>query len=125
MFVTSLLDNDLKYNILRYLRKNNIDTSKIFISNGRLGLYWTENGVSVRSSKVIYDRKNSSFFNSKYKDYNWENIFKDGKWFHTSRINVALSKEKSKMLIEVLKKAKQKKLISFLDLNYRNILWAG
>jgi 2-dehydro-3-deoxygluconokinase len=122
-FATFLPDNILKYIILRYLNKYGVDTEKIVISGKKIGSYWTENGVSVRASEVIYDRENSSFFNSGYDDYDWEEIFKDGKWFHVSGITAALNKNKSEMLSKVMKQSKSKKLINSIDLNYRNTLW--
>jgi Sugar kinases, ribokinase family len=122
-FITSLPENHLKHIILRYLRQYGIDTDGVVFSGNKLGMYWTENGVSVRPSKVVYDRENSSFFNSKYEDYNWKDIFKDGKWLHTSGINAALNKSLSEILIKILNKAKSEGLINSLDLNHRSSLW--
>jgi len=122
-FITSLPDNHLRHIILRYLRQYGIDTGGILFSGNKLGMYWTENGVSVRPSKVVYDRENSSFFNSKYEDYNWKDVFKDGKWLHTSGINAALNKSLSEILIKILNKAKSEGLTNSLDLNYRSSLW--
>jgi 2-dehydro-3-deoxygluconokinase len=122
-FITSLPDNYLKHIILRYLRQYGIDVSGIVFSGNKLGMYWTENGISVRPSKVIYDRDNSSFSNSKYEDYNWKDIFEDGKWLHTSGITAALNKSTYEMLSEILKEAKLKGFTNSLDLNYRSSLW--
>jgi 2-dehydro-3-deoxygluconokinase len=122
-FITSLPDNHLKHIILRYLRQYGIDTGGIVFSGDKLGMYWTENGVSVRPSKVIYDRENSSFSKSKYENYDWGDIFEDGKWLHTSGITASLNKSSSNMLLEILKGAKSSGLTNSLDLNYRSCLW--
>lgn len=122
-FVTSLPDNDLKLIILRYLRKYGVGVENIIFSGKRIGLYWTENGVSVRPSRVLYDRQDSSFYDSRYNDYNWDDILRNGKWLHVSGITAALGSEKSKMLDNILKCSKSNNLISSIDLNYRGKLW--
>ena len=122
-FVTALPDNLLKRSIIQYLKKYNIATENIIGSGKRLGIYWTENGISVRASKVLYDREGSSFSDSKYSDYNWKNIFVDGRWFHVSGITAALNSNMSDLLIKIIKKAKLEGLINSIDLNYRNNLW--
>jgi 2-dehydro-3-deoxygluconokinase len=122
-FVTSIPDNDLKIIILRYLKKYGIGVENIVFLGKRIGLYWTENGISVRPSKVLYDRQYSAFYNSKYEDYCWEKIFRNGKWLHVSGITAALSSEKCKMLENILEYSKSNNLINSIDLNYRGKLW--
>ncbi|MFA6656240.1 MAG: PfkB family carbohydrate kinase, partial [Mesotoga sp.] len=52
-----------------------VDTSYVMKDTGRLGKYFYEYGYSQRPSKVIYDRDNSVFANSKPGDFDWEEIF--------------------------------------------------
>ena len=60
-FVTVLPDNDIGRTAVSDLNINKVGTGNILFKNGRLGLYFLEKGAVNRSSKVIYDRKNSAF----------------------------------------------------------------
>jgi 2-dehydro-3-deoxygluconokinase len=121
--VTKLPNNDLRHTILRYLNTYKIGTDFIKYADNRIGMYWTENGVSIRNSKVIYDRENSAFFNTKPDDFRWEEIFSKSFWYHVSGITPALRESLFKIQIDSLDKAsKSKQFISF-DLNLRKTLW--
>jgi 2-dehydro-3-deoxygluconokinase len=119
-FVTSLPDNNLSYKILQYLNQFSISTNYIRLKGEKLGLYWTEIGIGVRNSCVIYDRENSSFCNSTYNDYDWDEILRQTDWFHFSGISPALSRS----VMEILQKVTSKLSSPFsVDLNFREKLW--
>ena len=63
-----------------------------------MGLYYLEEGVSVRPSQVIYDRADSAFAEYDYKDVDFEEILKDYDWLHISGITPALSYNCRKMM---------------------------
>ena len=60
-FVTKVPNNEIGECALRYLHGFGVDVSRILRGGERLGIYFYENGISVRGGKVIYDRKNSAF----------------------------------------------------------------
>ena len=60
-YFTVLPNNDLGKAAVAYLKANDVHASKIILDGDRIGTYYLEEGVSVRSSKVIYDRKYSAF----------------------------------------------------------------
>ena len=125
IFVTKLPNNDVGIAASNSLRYFGVDTSKIIYDEGRLGLYYLEKGASQRSSKVIYDRKNSSIAEAKLEDFDWEYIFEGVNWFHWTGINPALSDNLAEICLEACKIAKQKGIIVSCDLNYRKNLWSS
>ena len=60
-FYTVLPNTDLGKSCINYLKANDVHTKHIIKSDGRMGLYYLEEGVSVRPSQVIYDRGSSAF----------------------------------------------------------------
>lgn len=122
-FVSKVPANELGKSSIKTLRSQNINTEYVVQGGQRLGLYFLEEGASQRPSKVIYDRKNSSFAESSVTDYNWDIIFEDCSWFHFSGITPALSENLAEICKIACKKAKEKNIKISCDLNYRKKLW--
>lgn len=122
-FVSKVPANELGKSSIKTLRSQNINTEYVVQGGQRLGLYFLEEGASQRPSKVIYDRKNSSFAESSVTDYNWDIIFEDCTWFHFSGITPALSDNLAEICKMACKKAKEKNIKISCDLNYRKKLW--
>ena len=122
-FVSKVPANELGKSSIKTLRSQNINTEYVVQGGQRLGLYFLEEGASQRPSKVIYDRKNSSFAESSVTDYNWDIIFEDCTWFHFSGITPALSDNLTEICKIACKKAKEKNIKISCDLNYRKKLW--
>lgn len=122
-FVSKVPANELGKSSIKTLRSQNINTEYVVQGGQRLGLYFLEEGASQRPSKVIYDRKNSSFAESSVTDYNWDIIFEDCTWFHFSGITPALSENLAEICKIACKKAKEKNIKISCDLNYRKKLW--
>lgn len=123
-FVSKVPANELGKSSIKTLRSQNINTEYVVQGGQRLGLYFLEEGASQRPSKVIYDRKNSSFAESSISDYDWDIIFEDCTWFHFSGITPALSENLAEICKMACKKAKEKNIKISCDLNYRKKLWS-
>ncbi len=121
--VTSLPLNDIGNTCFNYLRQKNVGVSHVIRDNGRIGIYFMEYGVAQRPSKVIYDRKDSSFARLESGNIDWEEVFAQNKWFHWTGITPALSKETYLELKTALKIAKENHVMVSCDLNYRKNLW--
>ena len=119
-FITRLPDNNLSKRIIRYLRQEGVDHSGIVFGGKRIGVYWTEMGVGPRNSHVIYDREDSSFAQSDYNNYNWNEILNDTDWFHFTGISPAVSSSVSSLLKRLINGLK---IPYSVDLNYRSLLW--
>ena len=122
-FVTCLPKNELGDTAVESIRKHGVDTSFILRGGDRLGLYFTETSTSLRPSKVIYDRKDSSFATLKPGQIDWEKIFENASWYHWSGISAAISSSASAVCLEALKAAKKAGVKISSDLNYRSTLW--
>ncbi len=122
-FVTKLPDNDIARAALAELRSHNVEVDHIATGGSRLGLYYYENTSSFRSSKVVYDRANSSFSTSTINDYDWTHIFNNADWFHWSGIGPALSQDAANVTLDAINIARSKGLTISADLNYRKNLW--
>lgn len=122
-FVTKLPENEIGDSAVNSLRRFGVHTEYIKRGGERVGIYYLESGVSMRPSKVIYDRKHSSISEATIKDFNFDEIFEGADWFHFSGITPALSKEAQELTLEALKCAKKHGVCVSCDLNYRKKLW--
>lgn len=122
-FVTKLPENELGQAAVNHLRRFGVNTDYIARGGNRIGIYFLETGVSMRPSKVIYDRANSSIAEADVSDFDFDEIFKDADWFHFTGITPALSPKAAKLTEEALKAAKKHGVTVSVDLNYRKNLW--
>ncbi|HCS73925.1 MAG TPA: 2-dehydro-3-deoxygluconokinase, partial [Clostridiales bacterium] len=122
-FVTRVPNNDIAECAVAMLRKFNVGTSKIVTGGDRLGLIYTEKGASQRSSRVVYDRKPSSFSTAKIGDFDWDAIFSNAEWFHFTGITVALSDSCAALCKQACIAARARGIRVSCDLNYRKNLW--
>lgn len=123
-FFTVLPNTDLGKSTTAYLKANDVHTKHIIKADGRMGIYYLEEGVSVRSSQVIYDRANSAFSEYDYTDVDMEEILKDYDWLHVSGITPALSYNCRRLIDKALKAAKKLGLTVSFDPNWRKRLWS-
>jgi len=89
-FVTKVPKNDVGQSAINHLRRYGVKTDYTIRGGDRLGIYFLEMGASQRPSKVVYDRAYSAIAEAEIKDFNWEEIFKDARWFHFTGITPAI-----------------------------------
>ena len=122
--ITVFPNHDIGKTALNYLKKNGVDTSHIkFLDKGRMGLYFHEKGAMQRSSKIIYDRFDSSFSIIEASDFNWGAIFEGADWLHWTGITPAISSKAAKFCRMAITEAKEHGLTISGDINYRRNLW--
>ncbi|UCS92465.1 sugar kinase [Echinicola marina] len=121
--VTAFPNHDLGKAATQYLRFAGVDTSYVYFDEGRMGLYFVENGAMQRSSKIIYDRFDSVFANFDPKKINWEEIFQGADWFHWTGITPAISASAAQICLEGVIAARQQGVKISGDINYRRNLW--
>ena len=122
-YVTVLPANPLGDAVVAELRRFGVDTSKIQRGKGRLGVYFVENGANQRPSKVVYDREYSAIAFAKPGDIDWDSVFDDAGWYHTTGITPAISKSAADLALESVRKAREKGVTVSCDLNFRKNLW--
>lgn len=123
-YVTKLPKHDIGQAAVNSLRRYGVDTKNIVRGGERIGIYFLEKGASQRPSKVIYDRANSSIAKASRDDFNWDEIFKDIKWFHFTGITPALGDNVAEICLDACKAAKARNITISCDLNYRKNLWS-
>lgn len=122
-FFTVLPENDMGNHCINELRKFGVGTKKIQRGEGRMGIYFLENGANQLPSKVIYDRAYSAIALAKPGDVNWDAVFEGVDWFHITGITPAISETAMLLSLESVKEAKKKGITVSCDLNYRKNLW--
>jgi 2-dehydro-3-deoxygluconokinase len=107
--------NSVGKSAIRFLRSNDVHMSKAIYAGDRLGIYYLEEGYAVRSSKVIYDRANSSFATYDYSQMDFKELLSGFDWLHLSGITPALSQNCRDMIMMALKAAKElDRLLAYL-----------
>ncbi|MEH6679063.1 MAG: sugar kinase [Sediminicola sp.] len=122
-FISRLPDNDIGTCALMQMRKQNVCTDHMLRGGDRLGIYFLENGASIRGSKVVYDRAFSSFATIKKGMVPWETVFAEASWFHWSGITAGISQDAADVCMQGIEVAKKMGLTVSTDFNYRANLW--
>ena len=122
-YITRVPDHSFGRSALNHLAQYGVDVNQSIFGGDRLGIYYVELGSGRRSSKVIYDRANSSMALLQPGMIDWESIFRTAGWFHWSGITPSISHSAAISTAEALKAAKDAGLMISCDLNYRSKLW--
>ncbi|HSF45808.1 MAG TPA: sugar kinase, partial [Chitinophagaceae bacterium] len=121
--ITRFPDNAIGHAALASMRKMNVNVDHILMSEGRLGLYFVEQGALNRATAITYDRLPSAFSTIDKHTFNWDLILEGARWFHWTGITPALSQGAADSLLEALKVANRKGVKVSADINYRSGLW--
>ena len=122
-FLTKLPDNQLGDSAIKHLKGHGVNCDNIIRGGSNLGLYFVETGFGGRPSKVIYNRKHSSVTTIEPEEVDFDDVFKDAKWFHLSGITLALGNHVRKLAFRCLEYCKEHNIIVSFDFNYRSKLW--
>lgn len=124
-FVSKVPAHEIGQCAVNALRRYGVSTDYVARGGERLGIYYLETGASMRPSKVIYDRANSSIAEAKPEDFDFDKIFEGAKWFHWSGITPAISDQSAENLRLALIAAKKHGVTVSVDLNFRKKLWTS
>lgn len=122
-YVSRVPDNDLALAGIQQLKSHGVRTDHMVFGGDRLGLYFTESGNHIRSSRVIYDRTGTSFSDLQPGMINWKNVLQNTHCFHWSGVAAALSASAAAVCEEALQAATELGLTISGDFNYRSKLW--
>lgn len=123
IFVTKVPAHEIGQSAVNALRRYGINTQYIARGGNRLGIYYAENGASMRPSKVIYDRAGSSIAEADPSDFDWDAIMNNTDWFHWSGITPAISDKCAELTKLACQAAKRHGVTVSCDLNFRKKLW--
>lgn len=121
-FVTRLPKNALSDKGVMFLRSFGIDVRHIARGGKRMGLYFLENGASVRPSQVIYDRADSGFTEASESDFDIPSIFEGASSFYLTGITPALSENLADCVVAFCKEARKRNMSVVFDVNFRPML---
>ena len=93
-------------------------------NDGRVGIYYYENGAYPRKPRIVYDRKHTSMLKINIDDFP-DTMYQSTKCFHTTGITLALSKACRETTVEMIKKFKKENTLISFDVNFRSALWTG
>ncbi|MBO4550986.1 MAG: sugar kinase, partial [Bacteroidaceae bacterium] len=85
-FVSKVPEHEIGQAAINSLRRFGVNTDYVVRGGNRLGIYYLETGISLRPSKVIYDRANSSISEAQPSDFDFDAIFRGARGFHWSGI---------------------------------------
>lgn len=125
-WVSRLPDNGLGRYLARQSRAHKVDLSHVSWvdeNEGRMGLYFLEEGTDPRPSSVLYDRQDSAFARLKPGEFDWPKIFVGASAFHISGITPAVSEAARAETMTAIQAANNASVPVFFDLNYRSKLW--
>lgn len=123
-WVTALPADPLGRMVANAARAQGVDTSGIrWVPEGRVGVYYYEEGAAPRPSQVIYDRRGSACSMLQPGDVEWDAVLRGARIFHTCGITPALSAGCRALAIEGLRAARSLGVATSFDLNYRSRLW--
>ena len=122
-FCTVLPNHVIGDACIRELRYHGVDTDKILRGEGRMGIYYLEQGANQLPSKVVYDRAYSSIAIAKPASMDWDALFAGVDWFHITGITPAISETAMELSLASVKAAKRLGIAVSCDLNYRKNLW--
>lgn len=122
--VTKLPDNVLGDKVIRAMNSFGVDTKDILRGEGRLGIYFLEQGFGVRNSNVIYDRQYSAISMARKEEFDFDKILNGVKMIHVSGVTPALSSNLYHICIDLIKAANDKGILVSYDSNYRSKLWS-
>ena len=121
--LTVLPENAIGDACIQELRRFGVGTDRIVRGEGRMGIYYLEQGANQLPSKVVYDRAYSSIAMAKPGDIDWDKAFEGVDWFHITGITPAISESAMELSLESVKEAKKRNITVSCDLNYRKNLW--
>lgn len=92
--------------------------------DGRMGLYFLEEGADPRPSAVTYDRAGSAFARIAPGTFDWEALLAGAGTLHVSGITPAVGDGPRAETMEALRVARRLGIPVAFDLNYRSKLWS-
>ena len=122
-YISKIPSNAIGEAAIATLKKSGVDCRYIARGGKRLGVYFLENGASVRPSNVVYARADSSINQASAEEFDFDQIFDGVDLFHVSGITPVLSEETARLTRIALQKAKEHGVTTSFDLNYRTKLW--
>lgn len=124
--VSRLPDNPIGEAALSYIRGLGVQEKFIVRGGDYLGMYFLENGIDARPSRVTYtNRVESSFNTASLESYDINSIVKQADVVHFCGISLAISAKVRESMKLLAKRIKENGGKVIFDCNFRSSLWEG
>ena len=117
-------DNPLGRAAIGELRRHGVDTRRLRVEPGRMGVYYLSTGAGHRPSEVLYDRAHSAFALAPADVYDWPALLSDARMLHLSGITPALGRNTADAALAAARAAREAGTMVSFDGNFRAKLWA-
>lgn len=122
-YASKVASNHLGSNALMTLTRYGVDTSRVIRSDDRMGIYFSERGLSIRPSVVTYDRSGTAMANASHTDFDWDRLLNGVEVLFFSGVVPAISDELYLACREGLEASRGRGIRTAMDLNYRETMW--
>lgn len=106
------------------LRAHGVDTSHVVTGQGRMGVYFLEQGQGTRASSIIYDRADSAFAQASDDTLPLDHALAGAGLLHLTGITPALGAQSSLLAQAAADRASAAGITISFDGNFRAQLWA-
>ena len=121
--ITCFPKNNLGLAARNELVRWGVCADQVYFDQGRMGVYFLENGAMQRASSIIYDRSDSAFALWDGRQLDWGSILEGVDYFHWTGITPAISQRAADILKRGLQEANRKGVRVTADINYRKNLF--
>ena len=124
-WISRLVDTPLGRRIVNELRGHGVDVSRVlWAPDGRIGIYFLEQGIPPRQHRIIYDRAQSAMALLDPKEVDW-GFVRSARLVHLTGITPALSAGCRAATVQAIAEARGAKALVCFDVNYRAKLWSA
>jgi 2-dehydro-3-deoxygluconokinase len=123
-WLTRLADNELGVMMRRHAQSYGIEVEAIVEQGSRAGLFFLEFGAAPRSSRVLYDRRESAASHLALDDFEWDELLGDANIAHVTGITCALGPDALAASLAFFRAARHHGVTTSFDVNYRSQLWS-
>lgn len=110
--------------VARHVAANGVEGVLRRTNSGRLGLYFLEQAVPPRASRIVYDRSHTAFVEQPNPVVDWPDLLDADSYLVISGITAAVSHEARRATSEAIEAARAAGATVAVDVNYRSSLWS-
>jgi 2-dehydro-3-deoxygluconokinase len=122
--VTILPESPLGRAALTEIGGHGVDTAGVRLVPGRLGIYFVTQGVGIRASEVLYDRKRSAFAEAVPETIDWGKALAGATRLHISGVTPAIGANAAGAAIRAAEESSRLGVKLSFDGNFRATLWS-
>jgi len=124
LWVSTLPQGPLGDLVARHVAANGVEGVLRRTDSGRLGLYFLEQAVPPRASRIVYDRSDTAFVSQPDPAVSWPDLLDADSYLVVSGITAAVGSEARRATDEAIEAARSAGASVAVDVNYRSSLWS-